>query len=59
MPTGLFLSNIDGGGGSNPLPLYDFALRVEIGESDTCSKTNFSRPAHVQKNIPLTLMIRV
>ena len=32
---GLFLSNI-----------YDFALRVEIEECDTCPESNFSRPAH-------------
>jgi len=30
---GLFLSNIGGGGGTTP---HEFALRAEIGESDTC-----------------------
>ena len=50
------LSNIDcGGGGSTPQDRlwgavsYDFALGVEIEESDTCLESNFSRPAHYKK----------
>ena len=37
-------------------PLYDFALRAELGECDTCPQSNFSRPAH-KKIIPLTLTL--
>ena len=44
-----------GGGGFTPPSPYDFALRVEIGEFDTCPQSNFSRPAHL-KNRPLSLM---
>ena len=33
---GLFLSNIFGGGVFSTPPPYDFFLRVEIGECDTC-----------------------
>ena len=34
---------------------YDFALRVEIGECDTCLQSNFSRTSHL-KNRPLSEM---
>jgi len=29
---------------------YNFALRVEIGECDTCALSNFPRPAYTKKN---------
>ncbi len=37
IPIGLFLSNKEmGGPGFPPTHPYDFALRIEIGECDTC-----------------------
>ena len=49
VPIGLFCVIWIGGGSipqNTPLPLYDFALRVEKGECDICPYSNFSRPAH-------------
>ena len=57
-PIGLFLSNIDRGGGGR-FPLYDFALWDEIQECDACFFSKFSRPCSLKKIISLTLMVRV